>query len=204
MKNALFFRCVVCTVGIFLMALSGCARTAPSKFYILNSLQDSEAEQQTAPSAYDFTIGVGPIVIPEYLDRPQIVTRTGQNELNLGQFDRWAGPFKENISRAIMENLTVLLAGDRISVISWGPLIPVKYQIAVGVKRFDAVLDGSVSLTAQWVIFEKDGRSMLMMRESRFSEPIDGQGYAAIAAAMSKALENLSRDIAAALTSVSH
>jgi len=46
----------------------------------------------------DATIGLGPIRLPELLDRPQIVIRTGSNRLQLAEDRRWAESLAENIS----------------------------------------------------------------------------------------------------------
>ena len=57
-------------------------------------------------------IGVGPITVPKYLDRPQIVTRSGRNQLALGEFDRWAEPLQDNVLRVLAENLAFLIPTD--------------------------------------------------------------------------------------------
>ena len=49
-----------------------------SKFYLLTPTADSAARGGTAQStSADFVIGLGPIKLPPYLDRPEIVTRDG-------------------------------------------------------------------------------------------------------------------------------
>jgi uncharacterized protein len=79
-------RLALVTLVVLLIGLGACAST-PSRFYILNTLSASETIPGTA-AAQGPVIGVGPITLPKYLDRPQIVTRVGRNQLALSEFDR--------------------------------------------------------------------------------------------------------------------
>jgi len=92
MITDLFPRFTVITLICSLTVLGGCASTEPSRFYILHSLSGSEAETQIAAAENGVAIGIGPIELPEYLDRPQIVTRLSKNELQLAEFDQWVEP----------------------------------------------------------------------------------------------------------------
>src|SRR5260370_22510287 len=84
-------------LGAFATTLAGCsavARTilAPqqdtSKFYVLTPTADPpSAPANTQTSAGDFTLGLGPIKLPPYLDRPEVVTHTAPNQLDLSQTD---------------------------------------------------------------------------------------------------------------------
>ena len=69
------------------------------------------------------------------------------------------------------------------------------------VDRFEGTLGDSVLLKAQWRVFAKD-RSLLLKKESRISEQMNGSSYDALVAAMSSALERLSRDICVGIMSV--
>src|SRR5882757_4935 len=92
------------------LLLSGCAESKPARFYVLTPLM--AAKEATA--AKGPALGVGPVVIPQYLDRPEIVTRSSDNRLDLANFDQWGGRFGDNITRALAENLSGLLKTDRV------------------------------------------------------------------------------------------
>ncbi len=188
-------------VLIFLMVLVACSTSKPAKFYTLNSLAQSTTEN-TPPSGRTVTVGIGPVTIPDYLDRPQIVTRTSQNELNISEFNRWAGSLDTNVTRVLVENLSALLSPESISVTQWERAGTVDYRIAVDVIRLDAMPDGTVLLKAQWAIQAKPGTLALTARESSFSERIDGESYNARVAAMSRALADLSQEIADAMKAI--
>ena len=170
----------------------------PTRLYVLSSLAGTQAQTRAAPDS-GLAVGVGPIELPEHLDRPQIVTRAGKNELRLAEFAQWAEPLRSNVSRVLIENLSVLLATDQVILFPKRVPIPIDYQVAVKVTRFDVVSGGSAQLDARWAIFAEGGKPMLRKGQSSFSEPVGGPDYAAMVAAESRALEALSRELAAAI-----
>jgi len=181
------------------MHLAGCASSAPSRFYVLSPLASSKAESQVLKDEGCIVLGVGPVELPAYLDRPQIVTRVSENELNLAEFDKWAEPLKDNFSRVLVENLSTLLCADAISIFPWKGPIPSDYRVEVTVIRMDGNVGGNASLVARWAIFRENDRKMLLTRQSSFSEPLSSQGYKALVSAQSRAIADLSREIAEAI-----
>jgi uncharacterized lipoprotein YmbA len=137
------------------------------------------------------------------MDRPQIVTRTSQNELKLADFDRWASLPREDVARVMGENLASLLNTDRIYYYPWMPNTPLDYSIAVEVIRFDGTPGGNVVLHAQWTIWEDGGKKILTTRSSAVEEQTGAESYEALVAAMSRAVAALSRDIAGAISAPS-
>jgi len=199
-KDRLFWMLMVSAV-IFSFALSGCGSSRPAKVYILSAAQPpATAAKGVIPSAPPATVGVGPIQIPDYLDRPQIVTRTAQHELVVAQFDRWGGSLRHDITRVLLENLSALLPSDRASVVPWIRGGVLQYRVAVEVIRFDVTPGENVWLRAQWTIFGQDG-AVLLFQESNLKEPLSGRDYPSMVAAMSQALGSLSKEIANRLTS---
>jgi uncharacterized protein len=82
--------CFAISVAL-LVVLTGCASTPPSRFYTLSAMPKVLPVNLPADLPGDFSLGVGPVNIPQYLDREQIVTRVGENELVLAEFDRLGG-----------------------------------------------------------------------------------------------------------------
>jgi hypothetical protein len=197
-----FLRFSAFILCIFLLILTGCASTKPSKFFVLSSLSTSDKAQQVASSGNGVSIGVGPLKLPDHLNRPQIVTRTSQNELKITQFNRWAGSLREDFSLVLAENLSILLSTDRVVVIPWRRSIQIDYQVAVDVVRFDGALGENVLLKANWTIFGEGGKKAILMRASNIKEETDGRGYDEYVAAQSRALAELSQEIAYAIKSI--
>jgi uncharacterized protein len=179
-----------------LLGLGACAST-PSHFYVLNTL--SASETVPAPvAAQSPVIGVGPITLPKYLDRPQIVTRVGRHQLALGEFDRWAEPLQDNVLRVLAENLASLVPTDHILLHPWTRSVTVDYQVSMEVLQFDGWLGGESTLLARWSILDGAERE-LFNRMVHLHAPNGGQGYEAMVVVMNQMLETLSRDIATAI-----
>jgi hypothetical protein len=197
-RNILLGQTSISLILVFLFFFTGCGTTKPSKFYTLNFLRTQDTAQKTTSSERDILIGIGPVNIPDYLDRPQMVSRTSQNELYIDEFNRWADSLDSDIARVLAENLSTLLSEEHVSVLTSMPAAAVEYRIMLNVTRFDIMPDNTFLLKTQWSILGIDGKKVLM-RESYLSEQIDGKDYGARVAAMSRAIEMLSRDIAEAV-----
>jgi len=146
---------------------------------------------------------VGPINIPDYLDRQPIVTTSRQHKVKLAEFDRWAGSLKDDFSRVLSENLSILLSTNRVCLFPWRGSVAIDYQVEVEVIQFDGELGGNVLLIARWAVFGGKDNKVFIMKKTSFTEPAGAQGYEAMVAAQSRALMHLSRDIAVAVKSVS-
>jgi uncharacterized lipoprotein YmbA len=198
------YRRLLQVVGAVLCAsltlLTGClGLQQPSRFYILNTSPSAESPSPSVPVASGPAIGLGPLTLPKYVDRPQIVTRTSPYELNFAEFDRWAEPLEVNFLHAMAEELSRQIPTDRIALFPWPPSMLVDYQVTVDVTEFYVQTGGQSSLVALWSIFKPDGREVLVSRKSRFGAPVGTQDYGAMVAAMSQTVADLSREIAGEL-----
>ncbi len=190
-------------IAIFLVVgVAGCSRTAPSRFYMLSDLPGVEAGAPAPVPKPCFTLGIGPVEMPDYLDRPQIVTQKTPNELQLGDFDQWAEPLAKTFMRTLADNLATLLCVEEVAFYP-SEAAAADYQVVVTVTRFHGTADGSVSLNAQWQVLRGGTHKALARKRTVIRESIEGQGYAALVAAQSKALAQLSREIAEAVSRVS-
>jgi uncharacterized lipoprotein YmbA len=198
-----FHKMTAVATALLLMALTACASSSPTRFYILNPLDGIGHETQGAASEPRATIGIGPVAFPAYLDREQIVTRVSDNELHLAGFEEWAEPLKDNFTRVLVENLSHLLPADSFTIFPFRGPETVDWQVAVEVIRLDGALGGDALLLARWTIYEKEGNKMLLTKKSRFSQSTAGPGYGALAAAHSRVVEALSREMAEAIQGIS-
>ena len=191
---------VLALLGVCLLGLSGCASSPPTRFYVLPSLAGAETALPAAPR--DLTIVVGPVTLPPYLDRLQIVTRASRARLVLGEFDQWAASLQDTVTRTLAENLSLLIPTDRVLLHPWSRTTEPDYQVTVDVTQFDAGPSGEVVLAARWQILSANEKE-LVMRQARFTaaagRPHD---YEATVLAMGQTLEALSQDMAAALLSI--
>jgi uncharacterized lipoprotein YmbA len=182
----------------------GCSlgrQAPPTRLYVLTALPSAD-DGQRAVGAPGVALAVGPVDLPEYVDRPQIVTGDSGNELQRAALEQWAEPLETNFTRVLADNLSVLLSTERVAVFPWKGAVPIDYQVVVEVTQFLGTRNGSVSLAALWRVLGKDGREVLVSRQSRFTEATGSQEYGALASAMSRTVANLSREIATAITTL--
>lgn len=181
----------------------GAGTSSLTRYYLLASTSTAAiATGQTSPLA-DKAIGVGPVSIPPYLERPQMMVRVSDQELKPDDFSHWAEPLKANIARVVGEDLALLTGSGHIRLYPWTRSTPMDYQVAVDVHRFDADGDGEVFLRAGWRILDPHGRQLLSERQSTIQRTADGADTGDVVAAMSLALAELDRQIADALADLS-
>jgi len=147
----------------------------------------------------DTILGVGPVTIPLYLDRPQLVSRLKGSELRIDDFRLWAEPLKTNILRVIQENLAGLTEAKQVYSYPQRTFVTVDYQITLDVLRFDADVDGKVTLKSVWRIIEPDGHKPVVEMRSTIVQPSSGTAIADVVDAMSMALAELSKEISRVL-----
>jgi len=201
------------------ISVPACAVTDPTQYYALGQVGTGKTDAVTSPPSpanpataqasqggtSAVAIGVGPVFLPGYLDRLQIVTRTGTDQVDLSQFYRWAEPLDEGIARVLVEEIGARVPTDRIVTYPWRGAIgrAIQYQVPVGILRFDGHQGGEIVLDARWRILARDGTE-LAFRRSTLTETVAGQGYEPMVAAMTRALLNLGQEIAAEMRTLPH
>ncbi len=191
-----------CVLVLLALVLASCGTSHKYRYYTLAPVPAVPDGIAADAGSVPPVLGIGPVTIPDYLDRPQIVLRTSRNELVLSENSRWAGSLANDSVRVLEENLNSMLSEDGIAVVSWRRGVPNDYRVAVQVSRFDALTGGGVVLKAQWVIYGKDGKGVLLLRESDIREPVLGADEDSAVEAMGKALTGLSREISQGLRQV--
>jgi uncharacterized lipoprotein YmbA len=182
---------VIVIPWIVAVVAAGCASPV-SRFYTLST---TPAPAGT-PVAY--SVAVGPVTIPSVIDRPQIVVSTSPNQVQLDEFNRWASPLQSNIARVVADNLASILGTARVSLFPQTMSASADYRVAIQVQRFDTAPGDAASLEALWTVTRaKDGTAQTGRTSVRESSP--SGGYDGVAAAHSRALARLSRDIADAI-----
>jgi len=182
------------------MVVLGCASTPPTRFFALSSLSDS-GKMESPEDKRCFSIGIGPVKIPGYVNQQEIVTRIAPNELRADEFAKWAEPLEDNISRVIAENLSSLLCIKSIAIFPWKALTPIDFRLDVHVIRMDGMLGENAILDVSWTISDGTDRKKapLLRRRTGYKEPMGGEDYGAFVSTQSRNLGRLSREIAEAI-----
>jgi uncharacterized lipoprotein YmbA len=143
---------------------------------------------------------VGPVALPRSLDRPQIVTRAGDNELVYDEYNRWAGSLEADFLGVVGDNLSALLNTQRVVVYPASPPFALNYRVGFDVMQFDGSPGGEVTLRARWTVSPGSGGESLAVEQSLIRQPTASAAHADLVAAHSAALATLSREIAATIT----
>ncbi len=184
-------------LGILFVILVGCSHSPPTKYYDLGPLTEKEVRE---PSEACVSIAIGPVKIPEYLNRSGIVTRLSSNELGVAEFSKWAEPLEENFPRVLAENLSSLLCTKTVLIFPWKGSIPLDYWVYVYVTRMDGKLGESAVLDVSWTIMgSTEKRGTPLMKRASYQEPARRLDYEDFVAGQSRNLAALSRDIADAI-----
>jgi uncharacterized lipoprotein YmbA len=176
--------------------VAGCSSTPASKFYTLSAVPASSAASTGSES-----VVVGPVSVPDAVNRPQFVVTVGPNQVRLDEFNRWAAPLQDDIARVLAADLAADLATPRVTTNAKGAGQDADYRVAVEVQSFESQPGVAATLAAAWTVRRaKDGRTL--SQRTNLQEPVQQSGYAALAAAHSRAIARLAQDIAAAIRSL--
>lgn len=178
------------------VSLFGCAGSPQSSFYALSAT----AIPTTAPAATGYGVSVGPVTIPETVDRPQMVVQVSANQVAIAEYHRWAEPLAGGIAQTVAEDLRRLLGTERAVAADAVAGKGLEYRVALNVVRFESELGNHAAIDVLWTIENASGNTLRTGR-STIVQPAGG-GYDALVAAHSKALARVSEDIAAAIRSL--
>ena len=174
------------------LVVAGCGTSPPVRFFTLAS----EAPPRSAATAPAYTIAVGPVTVPEIVDRPHLVLRVSPTRVEVAEQARWAAPLKSEIPRVLANQLSSLLPGASTATLSQRAAGSPDFRVLVDIQRFDSTPGDSASVEASWSVRSRDGT--LVDGYSAASERA-GPGYDEIVAAHSRALGSIAKEIAAAI-----
>jgi len=170
------------------IVLCACAGTSsPTHYYTLSV----EAARSDRPVAGIGKVALARVTIPELIDRTSMVVRVAPNQVEVSDFNRWGEPPRSAIARVLAGDLTRVL-GREVSIGAQGD-----QRLAVDLHRFDAVRSRAVTVDASWTVSDKAGAREA---HAEIEERVEGNDYAAIAAAYSRALARLAHEIGATLS----
>jgi uncharacterized lipoprotein YmbA len=144
---------------------------------------------------------VGPVTVPSLVDRPQIVVRTGPNQVSVAEFERWASPLKEDIGRVIAKNLIALLGTTQVSLFPQTTAAGASYRVTIDILHFESVPGKEATLDALWTVSSAKSAQVRHGRTT-LAESVQGNDYTALVSAHSQALGKLSADVAKAIQEI--
>ncbi len=172
-----------------------------SQFFLLTASTDSGASAVPS-SGRALTIGLGPVAFPDYLKRPEVVTRISADQLKLSENRRWAEPLDANFKAVLAQDLSRMLAPQQIVMFPWYPKTQLDYRVEVQVSRMDVSSDAQSVLIATWSIKDGANGNLLYSGATTATSPVAGDD-AVGSAALSRDVGELGRQIADRIRSLS-
>ena len=206
---------------LLVLLCSGCSSPKPS-YYTLNALPIP----QSTSGAKAVRLMVGPVSLPDYVDKAHLVVNTTNNEIEVFHYDRWGGSLNGAVARVIAANLARELDISNIWSFSQSTQSNFDYQIVIDVQNLQSKLAESVFVDVLWTIKPSDAISSelvkasdrkstgvktrggnpetsfvprAMMGRSTVTEPVTLPGLDALVAAQSRAFAKVSGEIAASI-----
>ena len=198
---------ITIALGLIGLSLAGCSsflpkpKPNPSRIFVL--FPDIEAaERQNSDSSGQISLGVGPVRLPAYLDRREIVIRVAPSRFDLSENDRWAEPLDENLTHVLTQNLSALLGSDRIISYPWPLDLKPQYRVEIQVLRFESDSAGDAQLSARWAVIDDTGKETPNLKASRLTRQAKEKSTDGSVAALSETVADLSREIAKTVVAV--
>jgi uncharacterized lipoprotein YmbA len=138
---------------------------------------------------------LGQVELPRYLDRSELVTRSGPHRLRVWNLVRWGGSLRTDIQRVVADDLGRLLGTARIAVYPVEARFPVRYRVLLDLLEFGGTRGGPVTLRARWTIAGGEG-SAVAVGESTVEQAPASASWEDYVAAHSTALGAVTRELA--------
>lgn len=197
MKNRMEIPAFFIPAFLTFLLFCGCRHSPTPRFYLIRSeIPLSKAvEKPSAP-----VIGLRPIALADYLDRPQIVLRKGEREIEYSQFDRWAEPLETQISTSLADSLGGRLKSYKVVSFPWRDAFEPDMEISISIFQLDGVADGPIRLRADWVITPGSGKKgIIAEKRCTLTAKCPEPGMPGVVAATENLLDQLSQEIADAV-----
>ncbi|PIE61475.1 MAG: hypothetical protein CSA29_03095 [Desulfobacterales bacterium] len=191
-------RCIV--MAAMLLIVSGCSKLSPTpSFYLLDHIKPGHAAGHLPEN---FSIGIGPVRLPDHLDRAEIVTRKGDNQVIIREFHRWAAPLNRQLMVSLVVNLTTLLGTPKVISYPWDRARRPVLRVDVTILRMDRI-KGQTILDAVWDIRDMAQDQILVTRHFEYAVDLPLDDVTEYVSAQSEAVNALSRQIARGITELS-
>ena len=175
-------------LAVAVMLVVGCGGQA-DEYYLLSAAGP-------APTGGGMGVGVGPVTVAEYLDRSNIVFQSGPQKLEIADSHHWAGDMKKSVASVMASNLGRELRTGNVRTYPWERDGELRYQVSIDIRQFHGTADGYALLEASWRVYRLPGSELVATRSGTYREQQRRDGFEELAAAQSRALQRLARDIA--------
>lgn len=193
------------TLAALLLAAAGCGgflapRVDPSRFFVLSvrPAPDLDLPEWVRSRSY----GVGPITLPDYLERPSVVTRVSDSEIRPTHLDRWAEPIGKGVLRVLREDLRRCLDATRVIAFPWYASDRPDLAVSVDIQRLEREPSGSAYLVAHWTVRDPGTGANLLRGDTVARREPPSPDESGSVEAQSDLLMQLAREIAEGIATI--
>ncbi|VUD53798.1 hypothetical protein TDB9533_01907 [Thalassocella blandensis] len=180
--------CVLGLVGVT-SGISGCSSSGPAtSFYSLFPSKTASEKQFALPSGSSgstaLSLGVGPVVLPDFIDKPAIVGLTHTAKVKVYGYHAWAGDLSETIARVVGENISNHLQLNSVWAFPWDNRVRPDYQLRIEFENLSGVRGENVDLLLKWTLLNKKADTVLVSGKERLSQATSGNNVDAYVTTM--------------------
>ncbi|MBX2859364.1 MAG: PqiC family protein, partial [Cellvibrionaceae bacterium] len=129
---------------------AACISPSPAtQYFSLFAIKQVETQRSELPDK-SLSFGVGPIVIPEYMDNPSIVSVSDRQQVQVSGEHAWAGDLRAAMGRVLADNLAQYWVLDKVSAFPWDNRARPAYQLRLVFEEFGGRRGGEVHLRVFW------------------------------------------------------
>lgn len=180
---------------IVLVAVAGCAQRPPPRLYVLSP---APVGSEASAARVEPAVAVLRVTIPDYLDRPQVVSRSNANALKIDYDSRWGEPLDRSVPRVMAANLSSYLPGVRVVTPQETRGRNPRYAYEITLDAYEANGREQVVMQGRWQLRDRRNGKVVAAGPIADQRPAGGSDTAAIVAAVNDSLTTVSRELAAA------
>jgi uncharacterized lipoprotein YmbA len=178
------------------MMVTGCASSiTPIAYYGLHAVDPAVDH----PPASQLTIGIGPVRLPDYLDRSAIVTRLSPNRLQINENHRWAGSLQSEILRVLAINLKRETGARQVATFPWSGNLDPDIRFRISIHAFEGQPASKAKLKATWTMTRNAHNHKAVLYNSDIAKHVDGKDLEAVTETMGDLLAEMSNEMASAI-----
>lgn len=160
----------MCALIMSTLALQGCigGRSAEAQYQLLTA----RSQKNSAAPLAGASVGIGPVHVAQFLQRPQIVTHAGGTQLQVSNNSRWGEPLEQGIQRVLLQNIAAL-TGAETRNFPWRQNATPDYALRVDVIDLDKLPSGEVILDVSWLLEDLKNARVIKTQQERISSNRD-------------------------------
>lgn len=182
-------------LGLAAAGLAGCSSPRVN-YYRLDGLSSPAPAAPVATPVARPRVQIGPVTVPPWLDRPQIVLDAGSGRVEVLEASRWAAPLPRMIAAAVARSAAATLGDTAVEAWPVASAVAADWVVRLDLRALQARPGLGVHLDAVWRI-EREG---VVVASGRCVQDVAaGRDLDSLVAAHNAALDALAAQVAAGL-----